>query len=132
MAPQLGTLCSQRCVLLLICSYTVVTNKTGLSYASFGLRAWQHRDPRGTVDKADEQNPLLLASAGGHLDTVKYLVEECHCDPTVDKAGQTPLALAYSKRHLETVKYLVQEQQCNPNCMFFVVVVFQSIYYFLN
>ena len=33
-----------------------------------------------TVDKAG-QSPLSLASAGGHLNTVKYLVEEHHCDP---------------------------------------------------
>ena len=25
--------------------------------------------------------PLSLASAGGHLDTVEYLVEIHHCDP---------------------------------------------------
>ena len=32
------------------------------------------------TNKAGE-TPLSLASAGGHLDTVKYLVEEHNCDP---------------------------------------------------
>ena len=34
----------------------------------------------GTKNKAGE-TPLSLASAGGHLDTVKYLIEKHHCDP---------------------------------------------------
>ena len=29
----------------------------------------------------DGETPLSLASAGGQLDTVKYLVEVHHCDP---------------------------------------------------
>ena len=34
----------------------------------------------GTVNKAGD-TPLSLACANGHLDTVKYLVNEHHCDP---------------------------------------------------
>ena len=33
-----------------------------------------------TVNKTGD-TPLSLASANGHLDTVKYLVEIVHCDP---------------------------------------------------
>ena len=33
------------------------------------------------VSNKDGQSPLSFASAGGHSDTVKYLVEEHHCDP---------------------------------------------------
>ncbi len=32
------------------------------------------------VNKAGD-TPLSLASANGHLDTVKYLANEHHCDP---------------------------------------------------
>ena len=34
----------------------------------------------GTVNKAGD-TPFSLACANGHLDTVKYLVNEHHCDP---------------------------------------------------
>ena len=34
----------------------------------------------GTVNKAGD-TPLSLACANGHLDTVKYLVNQLHCDP---------------------------------------------------
>ena len=37
-----------------------------------------HAEP---VNKADD-TPLSLACANGHLDTVKYLVNEHHCDPS--------------------------------------------------
>ncbi|XP_064387477.1 uncharacterized protein LOC135335830 isoform X4 [Halichondria panicea] len=69
----------------------------------------------GTVNKAGD-TPLSLACANGHLDTVKYLVNEHHCDPgTVNKAGDTPLSLACANAgHLDTVKYLVNEHHCDP------------------
>ncbi len=34
----------------------------------------------GTVNKAGD-TPLSLACANGHLDTVKYIVNEHRCDP---------------------------------------------------
>ncbi len=34
----------------------------------------------GTVNKVGD-TPLSLACANGHLDIVKYLVNEHHCDP---------------------------------------------------
>ncbi len=56
------------------------------------------------VNKAGD-TPLSLACANGHLDTVKYLVNEHRCDPgTVNKAGDTPLSLACANGHLDTVK----------------------------
>ncbi len=78
--------------------------------------------------------PLSLAYANGHLDTVKYLVNEYHCDPrskhgtsiaaslstrprtctgTVNKAGDTPLSLAYKRGHWEVAKYLVITHHCD-------------------
>ncbi len=36
-----------------------------------------HAEP---VNKAGD-TPLFLACANGHLDTVKYLVNQHHCDP---------------------------------------------------
>ena len=36
--------------------------------------------PPGVMNRAGH-TPLSVASAGGHLDTVRHLVEVCHCDP---------------------------------------------------
>ena len=36
--------------------------------------------PPGVMNRAGD-TPLSVASAGGHLDTVRYLVEVHHCDP---------------------------------------------------
>ena len=38
---------------------------------------------------------FVLHSRWGHLDVVKYLVNDAHCDPNVgNKDGETPLDLA--------------------------------------
>ena len=62
-------------------------------------------NPYTAVKNKVGQTPLSLASAGGHLDTVKYLIETHHCDPrsklivfiefyfTVSKARQLLLSL---------------------------------------
>ncbi len=94
----------------------------------------------GTVNKADD-TPLSLACTNGHLDTVKYLVNECHCDPrskhslnifvtqytciiiigTVNKAGDTDtsLFLACANGHLDIVKFLANECHCDPKSKFY-------------
>ena len=64
------------------------------------------------VDKVTEdgETSLLFASQNGHLNVVKYLVEEGKAE--VDKAkndGQAPLYVASGKGHLEIMKCLVEE-----------------------
>ena len=55
------------------------------------------------------QGPLHAASAGGHTDTVEYLVNQCHADPMLqDKDGNTPLHLAAYHGHEETVKLILR------------------------
>lgn len=52
----------------------------------------------------------------GHLEVVKYLVEEAGCDPialTRDKA--TMVHRAARRGHLEVVKYLVEEAGVDPH-----------------
>ena len=39
--------------------------------------------------------PFHVAAQEGHMNLVKYLTEECQCDPSpLDEQGKTPLHLA--------------------------------------
>ena len=52
----------------------------------------------------------------GHLDIVKFLVEQHHCDPACTNAiGATPLHFACWEGHLDAVRYLI-ERGCDPAC----------------
>jgi ankyrin len=58
--------------------------------------------------------PLHLAARGGHLETVRLLVEQAKGPAMVDvnklsKRGYTPLHLAVLGAHLEIVRYLAEE-----------------------
>ena len=56
---------------------------------------------------------LGCACIGGNLSIVKYLVEECNCDPFRPELGKksvSPLILTASFDHLHIMKYLVQMQ----------------------
>ena len=59
-----------------------------------------HHTPRAIV------NPLSCACASGHLSIVKYLIEDCKCDPSRPEAGKSPLSIAVSSNHSHIVKYL--------------------------
>ena len=51
--------------------------------------------------------PLRCAACNGHLEVVKYLIEECGAD--VHAFDDSALHLANGKGHLEVVKYLVED-----------------------
>jgi ankyrin repeat protein len=83
------------------------------SYDSFlqnGYLPAQEMDKKGAT-------PLMWASGGGHLSIVRYLTEECGCDPNQTQrgkrsfSGRTPLHWAARNGHLDVVKYLVQKCQ---------------------
>nr|XP_033331128.1 putative ankyrin repeat protein RF_0381 [Megalopta genalis] len=62
----------------------------------------------------DERTPLHYASTNGHLDTIKYLVEEKNVNfMVVDDDSWTPLHCASYIGHQDTVKYLVDEKNAN-------------------
>ena len=60
---------------------------------------------------------IHLAAISGHLDLVKYFIEEKICKPDLKcKDHSTPLHLAASLGHVHIVKYLVQECKCDLMC----------------
>ena len=64
--------------------------------------------------------PLALhwSAIRGHLQVVRYLIEEQHCNPKcVDQDGETPLHRSARCGHLQVVRYLIEEQHCNPKCV---------------
>ena len=64
------------------------------------------------------RSPLHSSSRGGHLQVVKYLIEEKNCEPNCqDREGITSLHLACGWGHLEIVKYLIQAVHCDANAV---------------
>ena len=58
--------------------------------------------------------PLHVASDGGHLDTVKYLIDVCKCNPNHSTSnGLTAIDFAQRQGHQEVVVYLRNEHQCS-------------------
>ena len=55
---------------------------------------------------------IVLASGYGHLEIVKYFVDECGCDPKV--GNNRPIEIAAFYGYLEIVKYLIEECECDP------------------
>lgn len=55
-------------------------------------------------------SPLHLACAYGHIDCVKYLIEEVNLKPLAkDKYKRTPLMMAVRNGNLEISAYLLQK-----------------------
>ena len=76
-----------------------------------------HVDPRSCRDKKYHKTPLHYAAKHGHLDIVKYLVEEKNCDVDCrDKNGDIPLHSAATGGSVNTVQYLISERGCDPMC----------------
>jgi hypothetical protein len=73
----------------------------------------KHKD---TLKKTNKSTALLRQAASrGHLDIVKYLVEEQEVDPkSKDKKGAMALHCAASEGYLDIVKYLVEELKVDP------------------
>ena len=61
------------------------------------------------------QTPLHFAATSDHLDVVKYLIEECHCNVEAkDNKGKTPLYIALDRGCLDIVKYFIEKLHYNP------------------
>ena len=75
-----------------------------------------HCDPR---EKAGGYGWTCLHYAtlglGNHVDLMRYLIDECHCDPmAVDRDGWTPLHWAANWGKSAAVEYLLSTGKCDP------------------
>ena len=63
----------------------------------------------------DKYTPLHCAAEKGHMNIVKFLTLEKHCDPMCRGSDQdTPLHMAARYDHIEVVEFLTIEMQCDP------------------
>ena len=63
--------------------------------------------------------PLHVAAIYGHLEVMKYLINNFNFDPNiVGVHGRTALYYACSNGHHEVAKYLIKECHCNPDTRF--------------
>ena len=75
----------------------------------------RHVDPDSCRDGEDKDTPLHCASYDGHLDIVRYLVEERNCNAQCrGNNGDIPLHRAAVGGRLDTVQYLISERGCDP------------------
>ena len=63
----------------------------------------------------DGDQPLHQAAMRGHLDMVRYLMEEVGANPRVrDNYGRSSLHIAVFNGRLEVVRYLIEERGMDP------------------
>ena len=68
-----------------------------------------------SVNGEGDEWPLHSAAWHGHLDMVRYLVEEAGADPRLrDDRGSSFLELAACSGRLEVVRYLIEERGMDP------------------
>jgi len=59
--------------------------------------------------------PLHLAAEKGHIEIMKFLAAEKHCDPMVRSTySDIPLHFAMWYGHLQVVSYFIEELKCPP------------------
>ena len=61
-------------------------------------------------------NALHCAASGGHLEVVKYLIEDRECDPKIsDNDGLNALHCAAYNGHLKVVRVSIEDRKCDLN-----------------
>ncbi|XP_019859241.1 PREDICTED: uncharacterized protein LOC109587445 isoform X1 [Amphimedon queenslandica] len=66
-------------------------------------------------DSCDGKPLGIVAAEHGHLDILKYFIEECKFNVNETSEDDTALDVAAIFGHLEIMKYLIVECKCNPN-----------------
>ena len=68
----------------------------------------------------DGNTPLHYACEGGSIDIVRFLINDCHCDPAYHGHwyGRTPLDYACDSGKVDIVKFLVEECHCDPRSQY--------------
>ena len=57
----------------------------------------------------DGWTPLHIASSNGYIETVKYLIEQCHANADAkDNFGMTPVQCASTNNRITVAGYLMQ------------------------
>jgi len=65
--------------------------------------------------KQNKTTPLYHAASNGHLDIVKFLTLEKHCNPTSrTSSGTTLIHRAAQYGHLEILKFFITDLKCSP------------------
>ena len=78
------------------------------------MHGWTTREITNTA--IEGITPLHFACIKGHLDTVKYLIDVCKCNPNHATSNSlTAMDLAQICRHKEVVSYLRNEHQCSSS-----------------
>ena len=77
------------------------------------------KEMMGDVNEEEDGHgmpPISLAAGGGHLDIIKYLIEEKGVEPHFnrkEKVGVPPVLTASCGGHLHVMKFLLEKHGCN-------------------
>ena len=60
-----------------------------------------------------KNTPLHMAARNDHIEIVKFLTIEMHCDPT-SRNADNDTALAIMNGHSDVVQFFISDQNCDP------------------
>ena len=94
----------------------LIRKYNGLKLAYYNYDGFKVQECMHNNEERD--NPLHLAAFHGHLQIVKYLIEQDYCERECrNRFKNTPLNRAAIQGQLEVVRYLIEERNCDPMCV---------------
>lgn len=87
-----------------------------LFYGKLNIIKYLMEEFKYEVGPDDSGDPILfIPCKGGHLDAVKYLIDNNKCDIScTNNQGWTCLVAAILGKDLELIKFLIEEHHCDP------------------